>query len=274
MDLSNAANRYDAAPSFVRHVAAEQAHRVRADMMFQRDRQPEMMDDPSLPEDEHLRALAGLARLNRISGVAGAMYRYLRVHALSRGNRPLCVLDVASGSGDLPIAWAKLARREGLSLQLTLLDAHSIAIEEQQRRARRAGLDILSLQHDCLKSPLPSGFDVVTCSLFMHHLDDHQSFRLLQSMQAATDNAMVVCDLERSRLNLALVQIGARLLTRSRVVHHDASVSVRSAYTMEEFKKLAEDALARPVRVQRAFPCRFIASLDEQAIPEAVPAFA
>lgn len=243
-------------------------------MMFQRDRQPEMMEDPSLPDDEHLCALAGLARLNRISGVARAMYRHLRRHALAQSNRPLCVLDVASGSGDIPITWAKLARREGLKLQLTLLDVHSIAVEEQQRRARRVGLDVLSLQHDCLKSPLPGGFDVVTCSLFMHHLDDHQAFRLLQSMQAATDSALVICDLERTRLNLALVQIGARLLSRSQVVHHDAPVSVRSAFTLDEFKKLAEDALARPVRVQRSFPCRFIASLDEQAIPEAVPAFA
>lgn len=242
--------------------------------MLHRDPQPEMMDDPSLSDEEHRRALAGLARLNRISGVARAMYRHIRRHALARADRRLCILDVASGSGDLPITWAKLARREGLNLQLTLLDTRPVAIQEQQRRSRLAGLEILSLQHDCLQSPLPSGFDVVTCSLFLHHLDEHQTFRLLQSMQAASDNAMIICDLERTRFNSMLVQLGSRVLSRSPIVHHDAAVSVRSAYTMEEFQRIAEDALARPIRVQRSFPCRFIAYVDEQAIPAVVPAFA
>ena len=100
-------------------------------MTFQRDRQPEQMDAPNLPKDEHLRALAGLARLNRVSGVATAMYRQLRRHAVALGDRPLNVLDVASGGGDVPVAWAARAKREGLRLQLTLLDVSAVAVEEQ-----------------------------------------------------------------------------------------------------------------------------------------------
>ena len=247
---------------------------IRADMMLQRDRQPELMDDPKLPKEEHLHALSGLARLNRVSGIASTMYGHLRSQALAQGGRALCVLDVASGAGDVPIAWARRAKREGLSMQLTLLDASSVAVEEQRRRARVAGVDILTIQHDCLNSPLPGCFDVVTCSLFMHHLDDHQVVRLLQAMQSASDQAIVVSDLERSRMNLALIQVASRLLTRSHVVHTDSALSVRAAYTEEEFKKIAESALARPVRIQQAFPCRFVATFDEETVTEAVPAFA
>jgi len=243
-------------------------------MMFQRDRQPELMDDPSLPVEEHLRALAGLARVNKLSGVAGAMYRHLRAYAWARPNQTIRVLDVASGGGDIPIAWGRRARRDGIRLQLSLLDISSVAIEQQQRLARRNGVDILALQQDCLSTPLPVGFDVVTCSLFMHHLDEHQTFRLLQSMQIATEHALIVCDLERSRLNLTLVQIAAHLVTRSRVVHHDGGLSVRGAYTLQEFKQLAENALSRPVRIKRSIPCRFIATVDEDTVPLAVPAFA
>lgn len=242
-------------------------------VMIQRDLQPELMDDPKLPRDEHLRALTGLSRLNRYSGVAGVMYRHLRRLAAAQ-NRPLCVLDVASGSGDIPISWARRARRDRLDFQLTLMDISAVAVEEQQRLAKRQNVNVLSLQHDCLRTPLPSGFDVVTCSLFMHHLDEHQAFRLLQSMQSATDTALVICDLERSRLNLALVTMAARLLSRSSVVHTDAALSVRGAFTLDEFRALADNALARPVRVQRVFPCRFLATFDEQTVNEPVPAFA
>lgn len=234
------------------------------------------MDDPHLTKPERERALAGWARLNRISGVAGAMYRHLRRYALTSAgdNRPLTILDVASGAGDIPLAWVRRAKREGLNMQLTLLDSNSVVLEVQQRRARRLGLEILSLQHDCLKTPLPSGFDVVTCSLFLHRLDEHQAFRLLQEMQAATENAMVICDLERSRTNLLVVQIASRLVTRSRIVHHDAARIVRSAYTMKEFEELAQNALARPIRVQRIFPCRMLAVCDEQTVRQPALAFA
>ncbi|MGI9471257.1 MAG: methyltransferase domain-containing protein [Rubripirellula sp.] len=245
-----------------------------SNMMFQRDQQPEMMDDPELPREEHLHALAGLRNLNIVSGVSAATYSHLRRYSKAQSGRPLNVLDVASGGGDIPIAWAKRAKRDGWDLQLTLIDLRSVAVEQQQQSAKAAGVNLLSLQQDCLNGPLPTGFDVVTCTLFMHHLDDSQAFRLLQSMQQATDQALLVCDLERSRFNLGVVSMASHLVTRSKVVHNDAALSVRAAYTIAEFEKLAKSALARPVRVQRAFPCRFIASYDELAVPEIVPAFA
>lgn len=241
--------------------------------MFQRDRQPEQMDDPQLPRAEHDLALAGLARLNRVSGVAGSVYRRLRGYVAS-GEDVIRVLDLASGAGDVPIAWAKWARAEGLSLRLTMLDISEVAVEEQYRRAHAAGISIDAAVHDCLTQPLPSGFDVVTCSLFMHHLDDHQVVKMLQSMHAASRRAILISDLSRSRTNLALVGIGARLLSRSSVVHCDALRSVRGAYTKYEFQALAEQALLRPVCVETSFPCRFIACIDEQTESIAVPAFA
>ncbi len=119
------------------------------------------------------------------------MYRHIRRMAMARPNRRLNLLDVASGSGDLPVELGTSCRKEGWTLQVTMTDNRTLAIEEQQRRARRYDLDVLSLQHDCIQSPLPGGFDVVTSSLFMHHLDDHQVFCLLQSMQSASEGAMV-----------------------------------------------------------------------------------
>lgn len=242
--------------------------------MLERDRQPEWMDDPGIDRDDHLRALAGLARLNQYSGIGPAMYRHLRRLARNRPERSLRILDVASGAGDVPVYWARHAKKDGCRFDLTLTDIREVAVEEQQRRAKAAGVSVTSIVHDCLSSALPAGFDVVTSSLFFHHLENHQVFCLLQSMQAATDGAILLSDLCRSRTNLLLVNFAASVLTRSPVVHHDASASVRAAFTAEEFKRIAEDALARPVRVTASFPCRFIAVLEEVVVPEAVPAFA
>ena len=223
------------------------------------------MDDPLLPEDQHLAALKGLARLNRFTRVASALYHRLARYAASL-RRPIRVLDVATGSGDMPIYWAKRASRDGFMMQCTGLDISATALKFAQAQALEAGADVQFLQRDVLTDRLPSGFDVVVCGLFMHHLTPPHISRLLQSMQAAAGHAVVVCDLERSRVNLALVSAAAHGLSRSKIVHGDAVRSVRAALTRNEFREIAEAALNRPVRVESLPPCRFIATIEEAVV--------
>ncbi len=68
------------------------------------------MDDPALPADEHVDALDGLARINRFSTVARTLWPLLAATAPAR------VLDLGSGGGDVPMALARRAARQGLPL--------------------------------------------------------------------------------------------------------------------------------------------------------------
>lgn len=235
---------------------------------MKQDRQPELMDNPDIDPDDHARALVGLSRLNRISGVSMVMYSRIRKLANARRSKSLRVLDVASGAGDLPVDWAIRAKRDGLALDITTVDISATAAEKQRALAEANGVEINALTLDCVSGRLPPGFDVVCCSLFMHHLDPPEVQKVLQSMQTATDSAMIVCDLDRSYLNLALVTAASRLVTRSPIVHFDAAASVRAAYTSGEFAELATQALQRPVRVQRLFPCRFVMTLNQGVVTE------
>ena len=232
---------------------------------MRRDVQPEEMDDPQLPESLHVAALRGLARLNRATGVAPAIYRRLRRLVLAAG-RPLKVLDIATGSGDMPIYWAKRARRERIPLQFAAVDISPTAIQFAQEAAIREQVDIQFLQRDVLAERLPSGYDILTCGLFIHHLHEPQIVKLLQSMQSASNLAMILCDLERSRLNLACVWFASHALSRSEIVHRDGVRSVRAALTRDEFNRIASQALGRPVRAQGLPPCRFIATVDEVVV--------
>ncbi|QDT04467.1 hypothetical protein K227x_28580 [Rubripirellula lacrimiformis] len=247
--------------------------------MLSRDRHPDWMSHLDLPLDLQHQTLNGFSRLNRYTGVASAMYRYVRRAAIARGkNRGgrnvLRVLDIASGAGEVPIAWCRRAAIDGIPLKVTATDICPAAIDQQQRRAEQAGVPLNSIQLDCLASPLPAGFDLVTCSMFMHRLDNHHATRLLQAMQAVTDEGILICDWDRSRINLVFAAVASHLISRSRIVHHDAGQAVRAAFTADEFKRLSEHALARPVRVRRGLPCRYIIGLDEKSVPETAVAFA
>ncbi len=240
-------------------------------MTFPRSRVDERMDAPDLSEDQHRAALAGLRRLNRLSGISHVLFRQLtRLAATMPSGRPLRVLDVASGSGDLPIDWLKMAARRKMPLAVTALDRSELAMQTAAQAAREAGVQLGTVCRDCLRNGLPAGFDVVTSSLFMHHLDPPDVSRLIQEMWRVSDRAIVICDLERSRTNLALVAAAAHVVTRSDVVHFDASASVRAAYTRDEFATLLHQALCFSAPVKPSPPCRFLAVIDQQCQAEPV----
>lgn len=231
-------------------------------MTSTRHRIAERMDDPRLDQSEHRRALRGLARLNRLSGVAGVLYRQLAGYAQRVAPRPLTVLDVASGSGDLPIQWARRAQRESVAIEITASDVSPVAVAAIDQAVRQQGVPLEARQLDCLAKDDWGRFDVVCCSLFLHHLDDPEAAHLLRSMTHAAQLAAVVCDLDRSGSNLALVWLASRLVTRSPVVHHDAVASIRGAYTRSELQRLAQTSLQRRVDVKSLFPCRFQLTIE------------
>ncbi len=87
---------------------------------------------------------------------------------------------------------------------------------------------------DVLNDPIPEGYDVVTCSLFLHHLDEAGAVALLSKMANAAGRLVLVNDLVRGRIGYVLAWVGCHLLSRSPIVRHDGPVSVAGAYTIPE----------------------------------------
>lgn len=185
-----------------------------------RNRQPELMDQPGLAAAEHGLALRGLARVNWFSRSAAIFWPTLRELAREQHGSPLRVLDVACGGGEVTVALVQRARREGVSLQMTGCDFSDTALVIARSHAEQANVEIEFFRHDVLKEPLPARFDVVICSLFLHHLDEPDAISVLRSMSQA-GQAVLVNDLVRSRRGYLLAVIGTRLLSRSRIVHVD-----------------------------------------------------
>jgi SAM-dependent methyltransferase len=225
-----------------------------------RCRRPEVMDQPDLEPARHDRALAGLARLNFFSGSTRILWPALA--RLGRTAGQLRILDIACGAGDLPVRLWRRARKAGLDWQVEGCDLSPTAVEHAQRRARGAGADVHFFVHDALANPLPGRPDAVTCSLFLHHLDDEQAAHLLRRLAGldggAAPRLVLVNDLARGLSGLALAHLAARLLTRSNVVHVDAPRSVEAAFTPDEVRRLAERAGLHGATVVRRWPCRWL----------------
>ena len=217
------------------------------------------MDDPALGAAQHSHALDGLARLNRWSGSHRLLWPWIAASAReanARG-RTLEVMDVATGSGDGPVAMAGWAQRSRLGIRWTLCDTSAHALATARRRAIRAGIEVDAAQADVLTGPLPRSADLVTCSLFIHHCERDAAVAAMRHMRDAARVAVGITDLDRTRAGLALAWLGSRALSRSHVVHFDATASVRGAFSRVEAEELAREAGLDGAEVARAFPERW-----------------
>ena len=114
-----------------------------------RVREPELMDAPDLAPERHAHALRGLSRLNRFSGSVGIMWQPIARLAQNH-NRPLRILDLATGAGDIPIGLWHRARRAGVPLDIRGVDLSQRAVQWAQQRADRAGVDVQFDARPCI----------------------------------------------------------------------------------------------------------------------------
>jgi 2-polyprenyl-3-methyl-5-hydroxy-6-metoxy-1,4-benzoquinol methylase len=232
----------------------------------QRTLVPEEMDRPDLPAEPHRHALDGLARLNAWSGSAGILWPSIRRLSAEITDRPIRLLDVACGAGDVLVGLARRASQSGIVVELRGVDVSSTAVEHARRRIAATGLHATLEQHNVFSATLPTGFDVVTCSLFLHHLTEDQAIELLRRMAAATQRLVLVNDLRRSTRGWMLAVAACRLLSRSPIVHVDGPRSVAAAFTPAEALAIAQTAGLGGATIGRRWPFRFLLSWDRSNV--------
>lgn len=155
-------------------------------------------------------------------------------------------LEVAAGAGYVPGMVRERVQHAGLTLNVTLLDRVPSHLAKGDNGTRSVVADALELPF------ADSSFDLVSCGLFAHHLSPPQVVQFLKEALRVCRVAVLVNDLVRHPLHLALVY-AAWPLYHSRLTRHDAPASVRQAYTPEEMRELVAQTAASRVEIQQHY---------------------
>jgi SAM-dependent methyltransferase len=165
-----------------------------------------------------------------------------RISAFIAARRARTVLDVGCGSADIARALLHDAQRRGAELQITCLDRNpQVLTIARSRTGHEPRLSFVEGDGEAL--PFASrAFDVVMCSLTLHHCEPPATVRMLREMRRVAGLTPLVCDLRRSVLAYAGALAFAFLSSSNRLTRHDAPLSVRRAYTPAEALDLARAA--------------------------------
>jgi ubiquinone/menaquinone biosynthesis C-methylase UbiE len=203
----------------------------------------ELLDTDDGSGEEVAGSLADLCWINQNFGGAETTRRMVEHIARSIGTDRLSLLEVASGSGDVPRTTRDVLAGRGIRLEVTLLD----------RVASHVGNLGRSIVGDALALPFrDNSFDLVSCGLFAHHLSPNQVVHFGNEALRVCRHAVLINDLIRHPIHLALVYAGSPLY-RSRLTRHDAPASVRQAYTMREMHDMLRQTSAARVEIDRYY---------------------
>ena len=192
---------------------------------------PEILDSEQCPPQEVAVSLRDLSRINRWFGGVSTTRELIERVAAATGKQHFSVLEVAAGFGEVPKVAAEQLARKGITLDLILLDRVHTHLLPGNR----------TVVADALALPFPDGaFDLVSCSLFAHHLEPAELTRFANEAVRVCRCAVLINDLVRHPLHLALVYAGFAFM-RSYVSRVDGVASVRRAYTPDEMRKIVAD---------------------------------
>jgi hypothetical protein len=206
---------------------------------MQRINTQEILDSPDCPPREIEASLRDLSRINRWFGGVATTRKLIERVSSATGQKYFSVLEVAAGFGEVPKIAAQQLACKGITLDVTHLDC----VPSHLLRGNR------SVVADALALPFPdSSFDLVSSSLFAHHLEPAELARFAVEALRVSRRAVLINDLVRHPLHVALVYAGFPLM-RSYVSRFDGVASVRRAYVPDEMRQMlssASSALSAP----------------------------
>ncbi|HEU5434506.1 MAG TPA: methyltransferase domain-containing protein [Thermomicrobiales bacterium] len=208
----------------------------------QRRDAPELLDQPEHDPAELRENLADIRRVNRYGGSQIVLEYLPDLLRRAPPERAVAILDLGTGSGDIPLAVVRRLREIGRPARVVASDVDP-AILDVARETLGHLPEVSFARYDARAVPLPDrAFDIVLCSLTLHHFRPDDAVAVLREMRRLASTGFILNDIRRSRAGYLAARAASRVATRNRLTRHDMPLSVQRAYTPEELAALLERA--------------------------------
>lgn len=198
--------------------------------------EPELMDRPQPVSAELERDLENIRQLNRFFGSYRLVLHFLR-RWIKPGSR-VRVADLATGSGDIPRLIVDCARSIGATIEVHALDQQASTLKIA-RELSTAYPEISYIEANILEWQPPERYDIVLCSLALHHFSEDDAVRLLRHARELSQQFVLVSDLRRGLLASVGVYLLTALIFREPMTRYDARVSAARSFSFSEMRDLA-----------------------------------
>ena len=209
----------------------------------------ELMDADDLSEATYVDVVRDLAKVNRVTRAHAPTLRFIERIA---AKRPIKVLDVGFGDGDMLRAIREHLGRRQLEAELVGIDLNPRSLAAA-RASPSQGIEYRIGDYADLAG---EGWDCIISSLVAHHMTRAQLVAFIRFMEREAAAGWLINDLHRHGFAYMGYPWLARLMRWHPIVRHDGRMSIARSYRPGEWAPILAEAGAREARIYRAFPFR------------------
>jgi len=208
----------------------------------QRSPEPELMDDLLCQGEVVHQTLRELEFINLWLGGNAVTLNALAQVCRQHPGRPLHIADLGCGSGDMLRLIDRWAKRRGITVHLTGIDANPHIIEHARKNLhdfpdiKLEALDIFSAKFQQRR------FDIVIGTLFYHHFSNEDLVAFFRQLRKQVSVALIINDIHRHPLAYFSIRWLTALFSKSAMVQYDAPLSVLRAFHRHELEDILHQA--------------------------------
>ena len=219
---------------------------------------PEIMDDFDM-EGETLRdALDKIAKINQLLGGNKLTLEGVKeILSKSPTEGRITIVDVGCGNGDMLRALADYAEDNNLEFDLIGIDANQFTVNY----AKELSISYPNIKYRCEdifdKDFATLQYDIVLCTLTLHHFKDDEIIKLLNVFNANARLGIVINDLQRSSISYRLFQALCFVFRLNDMSREDGLVSILRGFRKTELEQFSKQLNLRNYHIKWKWAFRY-----------------
>ncbi len=199
----------------------------------------ELMDDVDIDQGVLNSVLKDVGRANLLLGGNKITLSALKSLVQKNPQSSYTVLDVGCGNGEMLRAIALFFRTHDLRVRLRGWDISNQAIALAKLDSE-AFPEIEFEEVDItMRTNTDRQFDFVISTLTLHHFTDTELPLVLENMQKISRIAIVINDLQRSKVAYMLFKVFSVIFIRTSIAKSDGLMSIRRGFRRRELEELS-----------------------------------
>lgn len=217
--------------------------------MNMRSSEKEKLDDLNLHGEPLHKALQSLEWVNRWLGNHRAVVK--AIHQIYKNEeRPLRIIDLGCGGGDLALVVAKSLRQHKIEYSITGIDGNANTLAYAKNKCA-AFSEIYFLKADILNNQFSiQPCDILISSHFMYHFTPEALVGFLKNNLSAISTAFIFSELKRNSFAMRLFKFSSFLLPISKLAKEDGLLAIKRSFSEKEWLAILQQAGVGTCRLQ------------------------
>lgn len=219
------------------------------------------MDQSGCDKEKLFNTYQQFSAINRLISGWQRIYKDHIRPVLKDPSESYSLLDIGCGGGDIIKLIDRLARKDGMKLQITGIEPDDRAIEFLSDQKWAENITILQSTSAKLVQEKRS-FDIVISNHLIHHLKQAELEIICGNAKKLAAKKVIFNDIERSDIGYASFKVAATPLFRNSFIVEDGLTSIKRSFRKDELRHALPDGW----QVKRQIPFRLLAIYEPPKI--------